>query len=254
MTPSEAFIPSDSRATARFEQKTRAVASRIQDRMGDLTQSDLADKVGKSPSTVSNHLSGRANLTLRTILEYEMALEESVLSVPDVKRPKKKRRRRGKRRKRRVSKQREALGDIDPVEQKLHTFLTTLTARIGQIIQENEALSQRELARRMDRDESYVSRALSGGVNFTLKTIAAIEEALEARVLRVEGASDPVDGSYRSGTLFARVKGSSDGGYCEDTSGVVIGVMAQYVSGELDTKSPGASDPSVDAEEELVAA
>lgn len=44
-------------------------------------------------------------------------------------------------------------------------------------------ISQRELAAKLGKSESYVSRVLGGGVNLTIKTIAQFEAALKADIL-----------------------------------------------------------------------
>ena len=222
-------VPAD-RIEARQQRITEAITERIRDAMGEMTQAALAEQMDTSGSTVSNHLNGRTNLTLKTVVRYAVALDADIVSVPDVKRPKKRHRRRGTRT---VSDQRKSLADIDPVKRKLHDLLSDLTARIGQIIQADDELSQRELARRMDRDEAYVSRALAGGVNFTLKTIAAFEEALGESVLRVEGQEKRVPSSpYQTDSQFVQIASSSDGGFCLDPAGVVSGAMDHYVGGE----------------------
>ena len=217
------------RVDERAARLTEVVARRIREAMGEMTQGALAERLGyASGSTVSGHLNGRANLTLKTVVRYAVALDAEIVVVPDVKRPKKRRRRRPGR-ERRVSNQRQALNDINPVKRKLHRLLTDLTARMGQIIQADDELSQRELARRMDRDEAYVSRALAGGVNFTLKTIAAFEEALGESVLRVEGQEKRVPSSpYQTDSQFVQIAFSSDGGYCSDPAGVVTNAMDDY--------------------------
>jgi len=235
---------SDERIEARASRLTQAIAKRIRDAMGEMTQSTLAERMGySSGSTVSDHLNGHTNLTLKTVVRYAVALDTNIVSVPDVKRPKKRRRRRG--RKRRVSEQRKALDNIDPVKRKLNTLLVDLSARIGQIIQADADLSQREVARRIDRDEAYVSRVLAGGVNVTLKTIAAFEEALGVCLLSVEGDTEKPSTSYKQSAFVPQVQSSSDGGYCVDQPGVVTQAVNKYV---------GADERMDDAEELQLAA
>jgi transcriptional regulator with XRE-family HTH domain len=68
----------------RFYRKNDDVVTRIhelKDEQG-LTQKELADAVGKTPSYVSRVLSGGVNLTLETIAEFEEALGAEILSVP----------------------------------------------------------------------------------------------------------------------------------------------------------------------------
>lgn len=218
-TSTPSFPVSEARVDERATRLTHAIAERIRDVMGDMTQRALAKRLGySSGSTVSAHLNGRTNLTLKTVVQYAVALDATIVSVPRVERPKKRRRRRG--RTRRVSDQRKALRDIDPVQQALHSLLSDLTARIGQILDADDELSQRELARRMDRDEAYVSRGLTGGINFTLKTIAAFEEALGTRLLAVAGnGANGSNTMHKQGAFVPQVQASSDSGYCKDTSG-----------------------------------
>lgn len=219
-TPKASPSISDARVEKQFDRTIQAITRRIRDAMGDMPQSELADRIDKSDSTVSSHLNGRPNLTLRTIARYEIALGEDIVSVPDVQRPSTRRRRRGG--ERRVSEQRASLDDIDPVTRKLHSLLTDLTARIGQVIAADDDLSQRELARRIGRDESYVSRVLGGGVNLTLKTIAAFEVALDIQLLKVDGHDlEDISGSYQTHETVPSLQGSSDGGYCLDREGTV---------------------------------
>jgi transcriptional regulator with XRE-family HTH domain len=233
MTASEEVIEE------RLARKSRAIAQRIRSAMGTLTQGDLADRAGKGASTVSDHLSGRANLTLRTIIEYAVALDEEIISVPEVTRPRKRRRRSSEGR-RRVSKQRKELEKIDPVKRKLHRFLTTLTARIGQIIEGRDDLSQQVLAKRIGKDPSYVSRALAGGVNLTLRTIVQFEEALGECILRVKGV--PSQGTFtgtREASDYVRpYRSSNDGCYLDDNGGRTSTGMTNWLeAGNADCAS-----------------
>lgn len=67
-----------------------------------------------------------------------------------------------------------------------------VAARIIDVMQ-SRGLTQRDLAERLDKTESYVSRVLGGGVNLTLKTIAAFEAALDTDVLIPAGQNaEPV--------------------------------------------------------------
>jgi ribosome-binding protein aMBF1 (putative translation factor) len=47
-----------------------------------MTQKELADRLGKKPSEISKWLSGTHNLTLRTIAKLEAVLGEAILAVP----------------------------------------------------------------------------------------------------------------------------------------------------------------------------
>lgn len=74
-------IPSSEK---RFYRKNDDVVARIhelKDEQG-LTQKELAEAVGKTPSYVSRVLGGGVNLTLETIAEFEEALGAEILSVP----------------------------------------------------------------------------------------------------------------------------------------------------------------------------
>lgn len=245
MTTTQPTPVSDERIEERASRTTQAIAKRIRAVMGEMTQSTLAERMGySSGSTVSAHLNGRTNLTLKTVVRYAVVLGADIVSVPAVKRPKKRRRRRG--RKRRVSEQRKTLDNIDPVKRKLHGLLSDLTARIGQVIEADNDLSQRELARRIERDEAYVSRVMAGGVNVTLKTIAAFEEALGVCLLAVEGAAiEKPSTPYKKSAFVPQMQPSSDGIYCVDQPGVVTQAVDRYV---------GADEHSDDAEELQLAA
>lgn len=200
--------------------------------MGDMTQTDLADRVGKSDSTVSNHLSGRVNVTLQTIAEYEVALDGAAVTVPNMKRPNRRRRRSSDARR---AEERKAVKDIDPVKRRLHRLLTNVSARIGQVLTEHDELTQQDLASRLGKDPSYVSRALGGGINLTLKTIAQFEEALGVRILCVKGA--PSRGSFtgrrEASEYVGPFQASNDGCYLDDHGGRTSTGMTNW----LETKN-----------------
>lgn len=71
-------------AETRFYRKNDEVVARIHELMDerDLTQKELAEEVGKTPSYVSRVLGGGVNLTLETIAEFEEALSADILSLP----------------------------------------------------------------------------------------------------------------------------------------------------------------------------
>jgi transcriptional regulator with XRE-family HTH domain len=239
-TSTPSFPVSEARVDERATRLTHAIAERIRDVMGNMTQRALAKRLGySSGSTVSAHLNGRTNLTLKTVVQYAVALDATIVSVPRVERPKKRRRRRG--RTRRVSDQRKALRDIDPVKQALHSLLSDLTARIGQILDADDELSQRELARRIGRDEAYVSRVLAGGVNVTLKTVAAFDVALNTRLLRVEGVSPKkmLHTSHQGRSSARLIRRISDGGSYANHGGV-CDTMNNYLT--RTAKSASASE------------
>jgi len=205
------------RIERRFARKTTEVANRLRSLMGDILQTDLADRVGKSDSTVSEHLSGKVNLTLRTIAEYEVALDDAAVTVPDVKRPNRRRRSSGTRR----AEERKVVKDIDPVKRRLHRLLTGISALIGQALDERDEFTQHELASRLGKDASYVSRVLGGGVNLTLKTIVQFEEVLGVRILCVKGI--PSRGSFtgrrEASEYVDPFRTSNDGCYLDDHGG-----------------------------------
>lgn len=68
----------------RFYRKNDDVVARIHELKDErgLTQKELAEAVGKTPSYVSRVLGGGVNLTLETIAEFEEALGAEILSVP----------------------------------------------------------------------------------------------------------------------------------------------------------------------------
>ncbi len=59
-----------------------------------------------------------------------------------------------------------------------------LSSRI-QFLLDNKSMEQKDLAKALGKSESEVSKWLSGSHNFTLKTIAKIEEVLEDKLLEV---------------------------------------------------------------------
>ena len=223
----------EDRVEHRFRRKATAVADRIQRLMGDMTQAALAERVGKGDSTVSDHLSGTVNVTLRTITEYESALDAAVVSVPDLERPKERRRRRDSG-SRRVSEQRKAVQDIDPAKRRLHRLLTRVSARIGKLLDDDEECTQKDLADRLGKDPSYVSRVLGGGVNLTLKTIVRFEEAFGACILSVKGTpKGTFTGRHKTTAYVQLVQKTDDGCHFEDQEGKVTkGVTAHLESNE----------------------
>lgn len=207
------------RSERRFKQKAAAVACRIQDLMGSMKQKDLVDRVGKEASTISEHLSGEENLTLRTIAEYETALDGNVVSVPELERSGR-RRRRDSGEDRRVSEERKAVKEIDPSKRRLYHLANKMSMFLRHLIQKQGA-KQSDLADRIGKDPSYVSRVLGGGVNLTLKTIVQFEEALGECILQVEGV--PLQGTF-TGTREASdyvqpYRSSNDGCYLDDNDG-----------------------------------
>ncbi|MGK9367942.1 helix-turn-helix domain-containing protein [Melioribacter sp. Ez-97] len=74
---------------------------------------------------------------------------------------------------------------LEKTEDNLKYFIDHsmgIAASIEDILKK-KAMTQRELAERMNKKESEVSRWLSGSHNFTFETIAKIEEALGERLI-----------------------------------------------------------------------
>jgi transcriptional regulator with XRE-family HTH domain len=87
---------------------------------------------------------------------------------------------------------------------------------------ERRDITQRALAERLDKRESYVSRVLGGGVNLTLQTIAEFEEALNANLLvlpepRRRGKRRKSFGRYKT-QMYVQA-GASIEGVCVDDDG-----------------------------------
>lgn len=59
-----------------------------------------------------------------------------------------------------------------------------LSTRI-QFLLDTKSMEQKDLAKALGKSESEISKWLSGSHNFTLKTIAKIEDVLEAKLLEV---------------------------------------------------------------------
>ena len=216
----------DERTDAYFDSLSAALSSRLKDAKGEKTYADLEEVVGKRPSTMSGHLRVGANLTLRTIAQYEVAFGKKIYRVPlDAPKPS------GRRRRARPdggwtaeSESREA----DPVETRLFRVLTRLSRRIIQFIQSRDDLDQQTLAEKAGIQPSHLSRLLGGGVNPTLETIAGLEAALGMHLLQVDGRDQHTSPTSYHASFFAHVKHSSDGGYCSDPVGVVTSSMDDY--------------------------
>jgi len=237
----------DDQIERRKAHKSTAVANRIRTLLGDMDQTDLVDRVGKEDSTISDHLSGTANLTLRTIAEYEVALESFVLVVPNLERSGRRRRRTSGTKG--MSKERKEMDEnIDPAKRRLHRLLTNVAARIGQVLAEREDMTQRALADLLDKDPSYVSRVLGGGVNLTLKTIVQFEMALGVCVLQVKGVSlkGTFSGKREASGYVKPYRSSNDGCYLDDHGGRTSTGMTNW----LETKD----EDRVSDEPEMVSA
>jgi transcriptional regulator with XRE-family HTH domain len=73
-------------------------------------------------------------------------------------------------------------GDVSAAEDRFLDKCTDIGDQIYELMKERD-MSQRDLARTVDKSESYVSRLLAGGVNATMRTVTEFEEALGAEVL-----------------------------------------------------------------------
>ena len=210
------------RVEERFSQLSLAITEGIKAALGTTRQKVLAKAIGKHRSTVSRHLSGGVNLTMKTIVAYENELPVGVIEVPGLRRSEPRGRRAEER-------SRRPLTHIDPVARRLQHLLNDISARIGSLLSEKNGMSQEELADRMGKDPGYISRVMGSGVNLTLKTIAAFEVALDASILSVRADDtaresveresverESADDGSRTVTIRAfdeHFVGSSDGGY-----------------------------------------
>lgn len=79
----------------------------------------------------------------------------------------------------------ELLKNVPEKVKKLVQKQNDIAEQIVQIIDNTDGLTQRILAERMGKTESYISRVLSGNVNLTLKTIVAFEKVLDEKILIV---------------------------------------------------------------------
>ncbi len=71
-------------ATRKFVERQGAFAVRIAEimKVSGITQRQLAEKLGKNESYISRIVAGWANPTLRTIVEFEVALGQDVIDIP----------------------------------------------------------------------------------------------------------------------------------------------------------------------------
>ncbi len=76
----------------------------------------------------------------------------------------------------------ELVEEIPPAEKRLYDKCSDVGDQIYELL-EARNMTQRDLACKMGKSESYVSRILAGGVNMTLRTIAEIEAAFDADIL-----------------------------------------------------------------------
>lgn len=79
---------------------------------------------------------------------------------------------------------RECLAAI-PEEQKAEFELSFgIAERISEILQKNN-LTQKDLARKLHKRESEISKWLTGRHNFTMQTIAKVETALGCKLINI---------------------------------------------------------------------
>lgn len=77
----------------------------------------------------------------------------------------------------------ERLSNVIPSKEKrLRKTSMHIAAAIDDILK-SKKLTQKWLAEKLGRKESQVSKWLSGGHNFTIKTITEIEEAIEVKII-----------------------------------------------------------------------
>ncbi len=60
------------------------------------------------------------------------------------------------------------------------------------VILQQKSLTQRDLAQRMGKSESEISKILSPGYNMTLKMLVKLEAALETSILVVADGNSPI--------------------------------------------------------------
>jgi transcriptional regulator with XRE-family HTH domain len=209
----------DERTDAYFDSLSAALSARLKEAKGDTTYSDLEEVIGKRPSTMSGHLQPGANLTLRTIAQYEVGLGETVYTVP-LDAPKTTGRRRRQRPEGGWTAENESR-DADPVETRLYRVLTRLSRRIIQLIQSREDWNQERLAEKAGMQSSHLSRLIGGSVNPTLKTIAALEAALGMHLLEVDGRERPEVESPYEASFPDRLRQSRDAGCGHNRADVV---------------------------------
>ncbi|KZK74439.1 MAG: hypothetical protein A3K90_08735 [Pelodictyon luteolum] len=70
--------------TKKYVRRQGEFAVRLHDLMerGGMSQRQLAEQLGKKESYVSRVLSGSANPTLKTMVEFEVALGQDIFSIP----------------------------------------------------------------------------------------------------------------------------------------------------------------------------
>ncbi len=71
-------------STRRFVERQGAFAVRITEimKVSGISQRQLAEKLGKNESYISRIVAGWANPTLKTIVEFEVALGQNLIEIP----------------------------------------------------------------------------------------------------------------------------------------------------------------------------
>jgi len=85
---------------------------------------------------------------------------------------------------------RELVDKISPLTKKYVQRQVDISDRIYQLLKENN-MTQKDLAVKMDKKESFVSRILCGDGNPTLKTLVEFEVALGADVIKIPLLESP---------------------------------------------------------------
>lgn len=82
----------------------------------------------------------------------------------------------------------EALENITPEDMERTRMSLDIAERLHDILDE-KGMTQKDLAKLMGKNESEISRWLTGMHNFTMKSIAKLHVALQAEILTVPGKS-----------------------------------------------------------------
>ncbi len=80
-----------------------------------------------------------------------------------------------------------------------------LSIRIGQIL-EDKKISQKELADRLDKKPSEISKWLNGEHNFTLRSLAKLQAELKMTLLNIEGVKEIEDVNKFSTPVLRLIK------------------------------------------------
>ena len=103
----------------------------------------------------------------------------------------------------------DAILDDTPAEElRLFDLCDEVSGRIADALAA-KGWTQRQLADALGKRESYVSRALAGGVNFTLRTIAQFETALGQEIVHTGEVSRNETTAPYAGPTFLHLPGAS---------------------------------------------